>query len=111
MDEESYSNNLNKILQTARGPISEIENFETPNNLELSNIIVKKDAISDESELRSKIRKLAAVMAVISISVEDSNLKSTIGRQLGSAWAQDHRLTAMGLPGIANHRAKRSTWR
>ena len=108
MNEESYSHNLNKILQTARGAISEIEDFES-NNPELSNNVVNNEG--EEIEERSKIRKLAAIMAVISIPQDDANFKSTIGRQLGSAWAQDHRLTAMGLPGIANNRAKRSTWR
>ena len=60
---------------------------------------------------RTNLRRLAAVMAVLSMQADRSESKSDIGRQLGSAWAQDHRLSAMGLPGLAYNRAKRSTWR
>lgn len=111
MDDGSYSTNLNKIIQTARGPLTDIEDFQKGKNVEIQNIIIEEQTTGDVSEVRSKLRKLAAIMAVLSIPKEESDVKASIGRQLGSAWAQDHRLTAMGLPGIANRRAKRSTWR
>ena len=110
MNDDSYSGSLNKILQSARGPLTDIEEFE--NNVEsdksITNIEIKKDNISDE---RTNLRKLAAIMAVLTIPIEEDHVKSKVGRQLGSAWAQDHRRTAMGLMSLAHSRTKRSTWR
>jgi len=113
MEEESYSDALSKILQSARGPLTDIEDFDLPK------ITVTSDSIDetvesqpeDNSTDRTNLRRLAAVMAVLSMQAVRSESKSDIGRQLGSAWAQDHRLSAMGLPGLAYSRAKRSTWR
>jgi hypothetical protein len=113
MEEESYSDALSKILQSARGPLTDIEDFDLPK------ITVTSDSIDetvesqpeDNSTDRTNLRRLAAVMAVLSMQADRSESKSDIGRQLGSAWAQDHRLSAMGLPGLAYSRAKRSTWR
>ena len=110
MDDDSYSGALNKILQTARGPLTDIEDFE--NNEEGDNSISDiQNNTNKKSEGRTNLRKLAAIMAVLSIPEEEKDVKSTVGRQLGSAWAQDHRRTAMGLPDLAYNRAKRSTWR
>ena len=113
MEEESYSDALSKILQSARGPLTDIEDFDLPK------ITVTSDSIDETVESqteenstdRTNLRRLAAVMAVLSMQAVRSESKSDIGRQLGSAWAQDHRLSAMGLPGLAYSRAKRSTWR
>jgi hypothetical protein len=113
MEEESYSDALSKILQSARGPLTDIEDFDLPK------ITVTSDSIDETVESqteensvdRTNLRRLAAVMAVLSMQADRSESKSDIGRQLGSAWAQDHRLSAMGLPGLAYSRAKRSTWR
>lgn len=113
MEEESYSDALSKILQSARGPLTDIEDFDLPK------ITVTSDSIDETVESqteenganRTNLRRLAAVMAVLSMQEVRSESKSDIGRQLGSAWAQDHRLLAMGLPGLAYSRAKRSTWR
>ena len=113
MEEESYSDALSKILQSARGPLTDIEDFDTPK------ITVTSDSIDETVESqteengadRTNLRRLAAVMAVLSMQAVRSESKSDIGRQRGSAWAQDHRLSAMGLPGLAYSRAKRSTWR
>ena len=113
MQEESYSDALSKILQSARGPLTDIEDFDLPK------ITVTSDSIDETVESqpeengadRTNLRRLAAVMAVLSMQAVRSESKSDIGRQLGSAWAQDHRLSAMGLPGLAYSRAKRSTWR
>nr|AIF13240.1 hypothetical protein [uncultured marine group II/III euryarchaeote KM3_60_H01]AIF19076.1 hypothetical protein [uncultured marine group II/III euryarchaeote KM3_85_D04]MBC8517471.1 hypothetical protein [Euryarchaeota archaeon] len=113
MEEESYSDALSKILQSARGPLTDIEDFDLPK------ITVTSDSIDETAESqteengadRTNLRRLAAVMAVLSMQADRSESKSDIGRQLGSAWAQDHRLSAMGLPGLAYSRAKRSTWR
>ncbi|MCS5527533.1 MAG: hypothetical protein NZ774_06685, partial [Candidatus Poseidoniales archaeon] len=114
--DDSYSDALSKILQSARGPLTDIEDFETPDNIKISisnSLDEAEEARTEEIEGdRTHLRRLAAVMAVLSMqAVVASESQSDIGRQLGSAWAQDHRLSAMGLPGLAYSRAKRSTWR
>jgi hypothetical protein len=110
MDDDSYSGALNKILQTARGSLTDIEEFE--NNEEGDNSIPEIQINTDNNSVgRTNLRKLAAIMAVLSIPEEVKDVKAIVGRQLGSAWAQDHRRTAMGLSGLAYNRAKRSTWR
>jgi len=113
MEEESYSDALSKILQSARGPLTDIEDFDTPNITETSGPIEEPvvSQTEENSADRTNLRRLAAIMAVLSMQADGSESKSEIGRQLGSAWAQDHRLSAMGLPGLAYSRAKRSTWR
>lgn len=113
MEEESYSDALSKILQSARGPLTDIEDFDLPKITVTSDSIDEtlESQTEDNSTDRTNLRRLAAVMAVLSMQAVRSESKSDIGRQLGSAWAQDHRLSAMGLPGLAYSRAKRSTWR
>ena len=113
MEEESYSDALSKILQSARGPLTDIEDFDLPKITVASDSIDEtlESQTEDNSTDRTNLRRLAAVMAVLSMQAVRSESKSDIGRQLGSAWAQDHRLSAMGLPGLAYSRAKRSTWR
>ena len=116
MEDESYSDALSKILQSARGPLTDIEDFDTPENtkISISNPLDENAEVktADIDEDISSLRRLAAVMAVLSMQAgEGAESQADIGRQLGSAWAQDHRLSAMGLPGLAYSRAKRSTWR
>ncbi len=116
MEDDSYSDALSKILQSARGPLTDIEDFETPDNIKISISNSLDETVETSTEEvdgdRKRLRRLAAVMAVLSLqAVGASESQSDIGRQLGSAWAQDHRLSAMGLPGLAYSRAKRSTWR
>ena len=113
MEEESYSDALSKIIQSARGPLTDIEDFDLPKITVTSDSIDEtlESQTEDNSTDRTNLRRLAAVMAVLSMQAVRSESKSDIGRQLGSAWAQDHRLSAMGLPGLAYSRAKRSTWR
>lgn len=114
MKDESYSDALSKILQSARGPLTDIEDFETsaPKTVSDSPDENAESKIEDIDEDRYHLRRLAAVMAVLSMqSVSGNKSQVNIGRQLGSAWAQDHRLSAMGLPGLAYSRAKRATWR
>ena len=43
--------------------------------------------------------------------IETSDNRSLLGRQLGSAWSQDHRRTRMGGSNLIEARQKRSTWR
>lgn len=114
MEKESYSDALSKILQSARGPLTDIEDFDTPD----TTIIPEPQEHTEESQTedigegRTNLRRLAAVMAVLSMQASGStDSQANIGRQLGSAWAQDHRLSVMRLPGLAYTRAKRSTWR
>tara|TARA_Y100000746_G_scaffold36037_3_gene27016 strand:- start:5946 stop:6131 length:186 start_codon:yes stop_codon:yes gene_type:complete len=59
---------------------------------------------------RTKILKIAAMAAVISVtqSGEDS---SQIGRKKGDAWSQDHRRMNMGLSSLMYRRGSRSPWR
>jgi len=116
MEDDSYSDALSKILQSARGSLTDIEDFDTPEHTKISSsnpLDETAEAPTEEIDGdRSRLRRLAAVMAVLSMqAVGASESQADIGRQLGSAWAQDHRLSAMGLPGLAYSRAKRSTWR
>ena len=114
MEDESYSDALSKILQSARGPLTDIEEFETPEPTTVSDSPDENAEAKtvDIDEDRNRLRRLAAVMAVLSMQTVGGNKSQVdIGRQLGSAWAQDHRLSAMGLPGLAHSRTKRATWR
>ena len=110
MNDETYNNSLSNILHSTRGDLSEIIEFDS--HLIKENVSIEEDDESPNySDNRSKIRKVAAIMAVLSIQKPTTQTQSTIGRQMGSPWAQDHRLTASGLPGYAFSKSKRSTWR
>ena len=115
MEEDSYSNALSKILHDGRGPLNQIEEFDTPIPPEDSKenteqVIEKTDTIITDNG-RSELRRIAALMAVITMQTDAPDSQSKIGRQLGSAWAQAHRRSAMGLPNLTFSRSKRSTWR
>ncbi len=110
MNDGTYNNSLSNILHNTRGDISEIIEFDS--HLIKENVPIEEiDESPNHSDNRSKIRKVAAIMAVLSIQNHSTETQSTIGRQMGSPWAQDHRLMALGLPGYSFSRSKRSTWR
>jgi len=92
MESESYAESLEGVLKAARNakPAEKIEVVE--------------------SEPRNSILRAAALVAVMSI-IETSDDRSSIGRNLGSAWIQDHRRTRMGEVTLMDARKKRSTWR
>ena len=99
MNDETYNNSLSNILHNTRGDISEIIEFDS--HLIKENLPIEEiDESPNHSDNRSKIRKVAAIIAVRSIQNPSTETQSTIGRQMGSPWAQDHRLMALGLPDI-----------
>ncbi len=120
--EETYSESLAKILHSARGPLSDITEFTGPTNPPQKEIIDDGESSNraqpiGESDVerhiseRSQLRRLAALMAVISMNGGDESAQGNVGRMLGSSWAQDHRRQALGLNGLAYSRAKRARWR
>ena len=63
--------------------------------------------MSDHSE---EVLRTAAIMAVLSL-IQESSESESIGRNIGTAWAQDHRRTRMGKISLMEERQKRATWR
>jgi len=138
-DDESYSSAMSRILGNARGPLEDIEDFETseqdtpgPDTLEpdtpepntKTNATTPADPTSTTADSlaptkstlpattdRTAILRLAAIMAVLGMSEQAPAKIRQIGRRRGTAWAQDHRFAAMGLPGVAHRITRRSTWR
>ena len=92
MSTESYAESLEGVLKAARD--IEPEEKEEP-----------KDTGSREHLLRA-----AALVAVLSM-IETVDERPSLGRQLGSAWSQDHRRTRMGGSNLMEERQKRATWR
>ena len=92
MKTDSYAESLEDVLKSAR-------NIEAPERRP-----------SQESNPRDEMLRAAALVAVLSM-VGASDGRSQIGRELGSAWAQDHRRTRMGKPNLMEERRKRATWR
>jgi len=54
--------------------------------------------------------RMAAIAAVLAAS-STSDDPSQSGRDLGEAWAQDHRRMNMGMSSLMNRRSSRSPWR
>jgi len=54
--------------------------------------------------------RTAAIMAVLSLLDESTSLDN-IGRNAGTAWAQDHRLLASGQSSLLHRRSARSPWK
>lgn len=54
--------------------------------------------------------RTAAIMAVLSLLDESASLDA-VGRNAGTAWAQDHRLSASGQSSLLRRRSARSPWR
>ncbi len=92
MSSESYAESLEGVLKAARNSETVAENNLTEN---------------DSRELLLRAAALVAVMSIIGTSDE----RISVGRQLGSAWSQDHRRTRMGFSNLMESRQKRSSWR
>jgi hypothetical protein len=92
MESESYAESLEGVLKAARN----------------AKPVEKNQPV--ESESRDSMLRAAALVAVMSI-IDASDDRSSRGRQLGSAWSQDHRRTRMGEATLMDARQKRSTWR
>ena len=92
MSTESYAESLEGVLKAARekAPVDK-------------NVLI-------ENNPRQHLLRAAALVAVLSMS-QISDERSSLGRQLGPAWSQDHRRTRMGQPNLMESRQKRSTWR
>jgi hypothetical protein len=54
--------------------------------------------------------RMAAIAAVLAAS-STSDDPAQSGRDLGEAWAQDHRRMNMGMSSLMNQRSSRSPWR
>tara|TARA_Y100000588_G_C14082026_1_gene850613 strand:- start:392 stop:670 length:279 start_codon:yes stop_codon:yes gene_type:complete len=92
MSSESYAESIEGVLKAAR----EIQP-------------VKKEEVA-EANPRENLLRAAALVAVLSM-IESVDERASLGRQLGSAWSQDHRRTRMGNSNLMEARQKRSTWR
>ena len=92
MKTDSYAESLEDVLKSAR------------------NVEVAEKSPSQEPNPREEMLRAAALVAVLSM-VGASDDRSQIGRELGSAWAQDHRRTRMGKSNLMEERRKRATWR
>ncbi|MDE0708359.1 MAG: hypothetical protein OSB33_05355 [Candidatus Poseidoniales archaeon] len=92
MSSESYAESLEEVLKAARNSETVTKN-NPPEN--------------DSRELLLRAAALVAVMSIIGTSDE----RISLGRQLGSAWSQDHRRTRLGLSNLMESRQKRSSWR
>jgi len=91
MKSETYAKSLEGVLKSAR----EFESEPLSESL---------------NSTRDDLLRAAALVAVLSMNkVADDRFQ--LGRQLGSAWSQDHRRTRMGETNVLEHRRKRSTWR
>ena len=92
MSSESYAESLEEVLKAAR-------------SVEVAATNEKVNQAPREPLLRA-----AALVAVLSL-VGSSDERASLGRQLGSAWSQDHRRTRMGQSNLMESRQKRATWR
>jgi len=92
MSSESYAESLEGVLKAARNSETVPENNLT------------------EKDSRRLLLRAAALVAVMSI-IGTSDERISVGRQLGSAWSQDHRRTRMGFSNLMESRQKRSSWR
>ncbi len=63
--------------------------------------------MSDHSE---EVLRTAAIMAVLSL-IQESSESESIGRNSGTAWAQDHRRMNSGQSSLMWSRSSRSAWR
>jgi hypothetical protein len=92
MSSESYAESLEGVLKAAR------------------NIEPKKREEPKEANPREHLLRAAALVAVLSM-IESVDERASLGRQLGSAWSQDHRRERMGVSNLMESRQKRATWR
>ena len=54
--------------------------------------------------------RMAAIAAVL-VATSTKDDPSKVGRQLGEAWARDHRRMNMGMSSLMQHKSSRSPWR
>lgn len=92
MSSESYAESLEGVLKAAR------------------DIEPAKKEERKEDKNREHMLRAAALMAVLSM-IESVDERASLGRQLGSAWSQDHRRAHMGDSNLMESRQKRATWR
>jgi hypothetical protein len=92
MKPDSYAESLEGVLKAAR------------------NVKVSETNNPKDSNPRDEMLRAAALVAVLSM-VGASDNRAQIGRELGPAWAQDHRRTRMGKINLMEERQKRATWR
>ena len=92
MSSESYAESLEEVLKAAR------------------NVEPTAKQVDFESDSKASLLRAAALVAVLSL-VGASDERAALGRQLGSAWSQDHRRTRMGQSNLMDARQKRATWR
>ena len=92
MSSESYAESLEEVLKAAR------------------NVEPTAKQVDLESDSKASLLRAAALVAVLSL-VGASDERAALGRQLGSAWSQDHRRTRMGQSNLMDARQKRVTWR
>ena len=92
MSSESYAESLEEVLKAARS----VE------------VAAKKEKVNRVP--REPLLRAAALVAILSL-VGSSDERASLGRQLGSAWSQDHRRTRMGQSNLMESRQKRATWR
>ena len=92
MSSESYAESLEDVLKAAR-------------SVEFA---AKQEKV--DCDPREPLLRAAALVAVLSL-VGSSDERALLGRQLGSAWSQDHRRTRMGQSNLIESRQKRATWR
>ena len=92
MSSESYAESLEGVLKAAR------------------DIEPAKREEPEKTNSREHLLRAAALVAVLSM-IEAVDNRASLGRQLGSAWSQDHRRTRMGGSNLMEERQKRATWR
>jgi hypothetical protein len=92
MSSESYAESLEGVLKAAR------------------DIEPAKKEERKEDKNREHMLRAAALVAVLSM-IESVDERASLGRQLGSAWSQDHRRAHMGDSNLMESRQKRATWR
>jgi hypothetical protein len=92
MSSESYAESLEGVLKAAR------------------DIEPAKKEEPKEVDSREHLLRAAALVAVLSM-IESVDERASLGRQLGSAWSQDHRRAHMGASNLMESRQKRATWR
>ncbi|MDA0716015.1 MAG: hypothetical protein VW230_02900 [Candidatus Poseidoniales archaeon] len=56
-------------------------------------------------------KRIAAIMAVMSLIEGSDDQRGQVGRQTGHVWAQDHRRMLSGRQSVLHQRASRSPWR
>jgi len=92
MSSESYAESLEGVLKAAR------------------DIEPAKKEERKEDKNREHMLRAAALVAVLSM-IESVDERASLGRQLGSAWSQDHRRAHMGDSNLMESRQKRATLR